>query len=798
MKRIDSFWVIMSVSVGSLLFTGCNGIGNSGNNSFTLSAVETPMSNDSIESFVDNLYRKMSMDERLAQLQCMYLLTFFNENNELDTTKCKELIPYGIGHIPQFAGNSTESPEVLRDKVEALQQWLVKNTPNGIPAIFHEEVLTGLCAKGATIYPQQIGQACSFNTELAEVKTRQTAAIARKIGATLALSPMVDVVRNPYFNRLEESYGEDAYLSAALGTAFVKGLQYGGLDNSVAVCSKHFLGYGGGSDTYEKELYEEILLPHETMIRTQGSKVVMMGYHKVSDKYATVNDWLMQDILREYLKFDGVIVTDYGAMNETNIHKDPMQRAIMAINAGIDVEFPTKGNFENLPEAIKKGLVSETVFESSVKRVLRLKVALGLFDKNKAFCDKNDIIYDMPQERKTAYDIATQSVVLLKNEGILPINGAKKIALVGPNANTLWAMLGDYTYPSMNMFWRDIYPDENDTRIVTLLDGLKNKAPEGCEIEYSCGCDWTEVAPGGEFEGGDERARWLDRNRRIKRNDNIDKSEALKLASGSDLIIAAVGENSLLCGENRDRGSLRLPGEQEQFVRELLGTGKPLVLIMFGGRAQVIGDLADKCAAIIQAWYPGEEGGNALADIIYGNVNPSGKLCVGYPKVEINENICYNNDVKMDTRLQWPFGYGLSYTTYEYSDLKVDKTVSTSDKSIEISFNISNTGKMAGEEIVQLYLSPADKSIPIKPIKLVGFGRVTLKCGESKRVKFRMSPQQLGYYENGKWNIQPGNYLIKLGASSTDIKEEAILELKGEKVVLALRNVYFSEITKVE
>ncbi len=760
---------------------------------FTKSVTGHPLTNDSIEKKIDDLYSRMTPEERLAQLQCRYMSEFFDENKNLDTMKCRELIPNGIGHIPQYAGNSTESPDELRDMVKALQEWIICNTPSGIPAMFHEEVLSGFCAYGSTIYPQQIGQACSFNTELAARKTRETAKVMRKLGGTLSLSPMVDVVRNPFFNRLEESYGEDAYLSAALGAAFVEGLQEGGLDKGVLTCSKHFLGYGGGGDAPEKELYEEILLPHEAMIRTGGSKVVMMGYHQVNDTFCTVNHHLMQGILRDYLGFDGMIVSDYGAMNEERIDGSPLNRAVEAINAGMDVEFPMIGNYSLLPEAIEKGLVSEETFERAVKRVLRMKAATGLLDENPVLVGEGHIAYDTPEERQTAYDIAAQSIVLLKNDGILPVSSPKKIALVGPNANSMWAMLGDYTYPTMQLFWRGIDTGNPDNQTPTLKECMESKLPEGCEIGYTAGCDWTEPQAKTSAGAGDERARWLDNTRRIERDEPFDERKALDLAANSDVVIAAVGENIFLCGENRDRGSVRLPGKQEEFVRKLVDTGKPVVLVMFGGRALVIGDLADKCAAVVHAWYPGEEGGNAVADILYGNVNPSGKLSVSYPKEEINGTVCYNTSLTPDSRMQWPFGYGLSYTSYDYSDMKVDSSAATDSELFNISVDVTNSGDTAGEEVVQIYVSPTDPAQQLKPVKLAGFSRVALNPGETKTVKFIMSPQQLGHWEDRQWHILPGDYVIKAGASSADIRAEQTLTLTGDAVKMPLRTVYFSE-----
>ena len=266
--------------------------------------------NVDMEQQIDELYGRMTQEERIAQLRSMYMDDLFNEQGQLDTTKCRELIPFGIGHFSQYASQKPTDPNVLRDRVVAVQDWLMNHTPSGIPALFHEEVLSGVNTSGATIYPQQIGQACSFNPELAELKTRQTGIAMRKMGGVLSLSPMVDVCRVPSFNRLEESYGEDAYLSAVMGTAFVKGLQQGDLRKGVGACSKHYLGYGGGGDADEKELMEEILLPHEAMIRVAGSKALMPGYHAVHGTNCVANSEILQDILRGYVGFDGMVVSD--------------------------------------------------------------------------------------------------------------------------------------------------------------------------------------------------------------------------------------------------------------------------------------------------------------------------------------------------------------------------------------------------------------------------------------------------------------------------------------------------------
>ena len=785
----------MSVTI---LLTGCN------------TAVD-------IEQQVDELYGKMSQEERIAQLKSMYMDDLFSDEGQLDTAKCRELIPYGIGHFSQFCMQQPRDPNVLRDRAAAIQDWLIHNTPNGIPALLHEEVLSGVNTKGSTIYPQQIGQACSFNTELAELKTLQTSTALRKMGGILALSPMVDVCRNPSFNRLEESYGEDGYLSAAMGVAFVKGLQQGNLKKGVGACSKHYLGYGGGGDADEKELMEEILLPHEAMIRQAGSKCVMPGYHAVHGTKCVANGEILNEILRGYLGFDGMVVSDYTAIDQLPDLETPVQKAAAAINGGNDVDFPFGANYQHLQQAIDEGLVKPETFERAVKNVLRHKFRAGLFDSDAYLYSKEDIQLDTPAERQTAYDIAAQSVVLLENNGILPLFGGygnteapetKTVLLTGPNANSIWAMCGDYTYPAMSYFWKKMEDTPSEPHIVKLLEGMTASKPEGVNLMYSRGCDWTEDIETKFSELGDERAWEYDiLHRKVDAGEKADKAEALAMAKDADVIIAAMGENVMLCGENRDRQGLRLPGRQEQYVEELIQTGKPVVLVVFGGRAQVISGLAERCAAVIQAWYPGEEGGRAVADILYGKISPSAKLSVSYPSTELNEPLCYNslplapsltsNLQPQASKVQWPFGYGLSYATFDYQNLQASSEAQTSADFVELTFQVKNTGSMAADEIAQVYLSPKDNTLQIRPLQLQGFARITLEPGQTKTDTTRLFTDQFGFYSHKggvrQWNIEPGTYIVKVGASSADIRLQQEVILRGAPATKPLRDHYFSE-----
>ena len=759
-----------------------------------------------LEQQVDELYQRMPQEERIAQLRSMYMDDLFNEQGQLDTAKCRELIPYGIGHFSQYASQKPMDPNVLRDRVAAVQDWLMHNTPNGIPALFHEEVLTGINTRGATIYPQQIGQACSFNTELAELKTRQTGTQMRRMGGVLSLSPMVDVCRTPSFNRLEESYGEDAYLSAAMGVAFVRGLQQGDLKKGVGACSKHYLGYGGGGDAEEQELMQEILMPHEAMIRLAGSKVVMPGYHTMIDRdtvksNCAANSLILQDILRDYLGFDGMVVSDYTAIDQLP-QSTKIEKAAAAINAGCDVDFPRGSNYESLQEALDKGLVKPEAFERAVKSVLRHKFRAGLFDKEPYLYSKENIVLDTPEERQIAYDIATQSIVLLENkDNVLPLaprSSNTKILLTGPNANSMWAMCGDYSFPAMTYFWKKVENDLDHPHVITLLEGMKDylNGKDSVNLLYSRGCDWTEEIETKFTVSGDERAwEYEILHRKVDSGEKADPQEALQMAREADVIVAAMGENVMLCGENRDRQGLRLPGKQEQYVEQLLATGKPVILVLFGGRAQVISGIAERCAAVIQAWYPGEEGGHAVADILFGKVSPSAKLSVSYPNTEVYEPLCYNYQPS-PTNIQWPFGYGLSYTTFGYQNLQVKDNAKTTDDYVELTFQVKNTGKVAGDEIVQIYLSPLTAQ-HLPHLSLQGFARVSLQPGQTKTVTTRLYIEQFGYYSHQgnvrQWNIEPGTYYVRVGASSTDIRLEQEVELMGKPYSKPLRDHYFSE-----
>ena len=750
----------------------------------------SPNPDKQYEALVNSVYDRLSVEDRAAQLFGIYPSELMVDG-VFSLEKCKEVIPYGAGHICQLSSSQSLNADELRQLIADIQDYMVNHTPAGIPAVIHDECITGVTAKGATAYPQQMAVACTWDPELLSVKMRQTARSMRDLGEQFALSPMVDIIRSAHWSRVEESYGEDGYLTATMGTAFVKGLQAGGFREGVTATTKHFLGYGGGSSLSEKEIYEEVLFPHEAIIRQAGSRSIMTCYDKFRTQYAVCSDTLLNVILRDYLGYDGIVVSDYGAVQQGSRDRSPeflKQCAVDAINTGNDLEFNSNTSYRYLPELLAEGRVSEAAFERAVKRALTVKARCGLLDPDPVYFKDGPLEMDPAESRQTAYDLAAESVVLLKNDGVLPLESGKTIALVGPNADSVWSMLGDYTYPSMQLFFfnKDVNPD--DLRIPTLLESFQEEYYG--MVEYSRGVDWSTLADLGLSAGGDQRVRAL-KVRKIETIDYTDWDTALKVAARNDVIVAAMGENVYLCGENRRRAGIRLPGDQEAFVKALVATGKPVVLVMFSGRPQMIADIADGCAAILQAFYPGEEGGHAVRDIIMGKVNPSGKLCMTMPASDTADPYCYNTGADAGREL-YPFGFGLSYTTFAYSDIHVQPEARTKNGLIQVSCQVTNTGSMKGDEVVQLYVSPRSGQ-PLKPIQLKGFQRVSLAPGERREVTFTVGADQLAWHSDAGWTVSPGEYTFRVGSSCRDLPLEGVCTLKGKSVVKDLRDVYFAQ-----
>lgn len=749
-------------------------------------------------STVGEYIETLSIESKVAQLQGIWIRELLNEQGDFSVEKCRERIPFGIGHVSQFACSVDFGPEKLRQTVKGLQDYLLHETESGIPAIIHDESITGMAARGATTLPQVIGMACSWNPEQVKKNTAATARLMRKLGMTQALSPVLDVCNNAHWGRIEESYGEEEYLTAAMGLAFVEGLQGDDLKTGVAATTKHFAGYGGINDDLHA-FYEETLLPHEVAIRLGKAESTMPGYHPFHGLPCSASPKLLTEILREEWGFNGVVVSDYYAVKQAHsaygIGDSYTGSGIACLEAGIDVELPTGECFPGLVEKIQSGDVDVELINTALTRLLTQKEKLGLLDRGAIYHD-GPFDFDPPENRELAYTSACQSIVLLKNEGILPLAPAtRSIAIVGPNADAIQSLTGDYTYQSMSGYWWRIPPDPETPKLVTLLQGLKNRAGDRMEIQYERGCDWIEqeyTTPMIEdIFVGDERIRDIVVTP-FTELPTPNPERAIELANQSDVVIAAMGENLYLCGEGRDRDDARLPGEQEAFVKKLCATGKPVILVVFGGRPPMLTELEPHCAAIVQAWYPGEEGGHAVADLLLGQVNPSAKLTVTLPRDNTQCPIQYCKGYDPENPPLYPFGHGLSYTTFAYTNAQIPSAVQTTDEWIDLAFDLTNTGTIDGTEIAQIYLHATGLSMPRPDLKLKGFKRIALRAGETKTIRARLAIDQLAFYNADlKQVIEPGTYEIRIGASSIDTPLVGNVQLTGPTQPRSQREHFF-------
>jgi len=675
---------------------------------------------------------------------------------------------------------------------------LTENTRLGIPALVHEECLNGFMAKTATIFPQIIGMASTWEPELVNKMTRVAKTQMMAVGVRQGLSPVLDVVRDPRWGRLEETFGEDPYLIAKMGIAYVKGLQGDDLQNGVVATLKHFVGYGlpeGGlnwapAHIPPRLLREVYLYPFKEAIKEGGALSVMNAYHEIDGIPCGASTELLTNILRKEWGFEGIVVSDYYAVeNLQSYHRiapDKANAARLALTAGIDIELPRHDCYaQPLKEQVEKGAVSNTLLDRAVSRILRLKFKLGLFDNPYVKSKEAAEVFDLPEHRKLALEAARKSIVLLKNkDNILPLNkNIKTIAIIGPNADVQRNLLGDYTYPAhieitimaaeatgAQLPAPDERADHVTVPVVTILEGIKARASKGTKIMYAAGCEYNSMSRDG-------------------------FPEAVKAAKAADAAIVVVGGKSGLtpdctCGEMRDSVEIRLPGVQDELVRAIHETGTPVILILVDGRPLVLGWIVEKIPAIIEAWLPGEEGGNAVADVLFGDYNPGGKLPISFPanvgqipvyyghKPSAGRSQFWGDYVDASTSPAFEFGYGLSYTTFNFTNLRIEpKRVALTGKT-SVKVDIKNTGSKAGEEVVQLYINDVFAKIT-RPVKeLRGFKRIALEPSETKKVEFELPTEALGFYDKDmKFTIEPGIFKVMIGRSSKDIVLEGKFEV---------------------
>lgn len=778
---------ITHIAITTLLFYGG-----------TLMAQEYPYKDSRlpVEERVQDLLSRMTMEEKIGQLSMKSLKALELDNNNRVTDSSL---------VNLFAGESIgclESPFVEHDKVaiysEAADHYFRTKTRLGIPAIQIAECLHGQMALGTTIFPQAIGLGCTWNPALIKQMASVIAEEASLSGVDQALSPLFDLARDPRYGRVEECYGEDPYLVKEMGVAYVTGMQGEPevtrshiLAGKLACTAKHFVAYSvpeaginlAPSLVGERTLRELHFYPFEAVVRDANVYSVMPGYHEVDGVPVHASRWLLTDVLRKEWGFNGYIFSDYGAIGMLdNFHKtahNKAESAYQAITAGVDLEAPGRYAYGELEGLVRNEKLPQAVVDTAVSNILRVKFKMGLFDrpyrKPEALAKK----VHKKESISLAQQIAEESIVLLKNsDNLLPLDKKKikSVAVIGPNADKV--QFGDYSITKNNDYG------------TTILEGIRSYVGNDLKVNYAEGCGITNLSKAG-FE------------------------EAVRLVGESDVVVLVLGGTSVIysgigwgdpnskevntCGEGYDRNELNFPGVQPELLDRITSLGKPVVLVMLNGRPYAIENEIAKVGAVLEAWYPGEKGGDAVARILFGEVNPSGRLSVSFPKttghIPVYANYkpsgrgYYNRRgtpekpgrdyVFSSTDPLFCFGYGLSYTTFDYSDIHVNNYLNTGGDVVEVYCRIRNTGNRAGAEVVQLYVRDLVSSVttPVKALK--AFDKVFLQPGEEKQIKFQVNKNDLRLWNVSKqWVLEPGEFEVYLGTSSEDIKLKSRFTVK--------------------
>ncbi|UGU17470.1 glycoside hydrolase family 3 C-terminal domain-containing protein [Sinomicrobium kalidii] len=681
-------------------------------------------------------------------------------------------------------------PQQAAEATNALQKYSVENTRLGIPLLLSEECPHGHMAIGTTVFPTSIGQSSTWNPELIEKMAGVIAKEARLQGGHIGYGPVLDLAREPRWSRVEETYGEDPVLNSKMGEAMVKGFQGHDLKSghNVASTLKHFAAYGipeGGHNGNAvhlgpRELRQSYLPPFKAAVKA-GALSVMTAYSSIDGIPSTANHWLLNDLLRDEWNFEGFVVSDLGSieglMGDHHIAASPQQAASSAINAGVDADLGGKGFGNSLLEAVKSGQVSESTLNTAVSRVLRLKFEMGLFENPYVNPAKTKREVRNKTHIALARQVARESVTLLKNqEQLLPLSkGLKNIAVIGPNADNTYNQLGDYTAP------------QADDNIVTVLEGIRNKVSNGAKVTYVKGCavrDTTQTDIRGAVRAAEQAEVAVvvlgGSSARDFKTKYIETGAATVDPDAKPKVVS-----DMESGEGYDRSTLDLLGKQMELLRAVVNTGTPTVLVLIKGRPLLLNWPSENVPAILDAWYPGQEGGNAIADVLFGDYNPAGRLPVSVPKSVGQLPVYYNtlfpeehNYVEEDAKPLYSFGHGLSYTRFEYDKLRIKVEESDNDLTVRVRFNIKNTGTFDGDEVVQLYLRDEVSSVVTPKKQLKAFERIYLKAGEEKELEFYLNPEDLALWNSrGEWVAEAGKFILMIGASSEDIRLNTNFEI---------------------
>ncbi|WP_246281547.1 glycoside hydrolase family 3 N-terminal domain-containing protein [Fodinicola acaciae] len=713
-----------------------------------------------VDERVTALMAEMSLEDKVGQLGSAWLgQRAAGEVSPMQDALPDSLPEHGLGHLTRPFGTAPIGHQDGIERLAELQRKVIAANRFGIPAIAHEECLTGFATLGATVYPASIAWAATFDPELVGRMAAAIGADLRAVGVHQGLSPLLDVVRDYRWGRVEETLGEDPYLVATLGTAYVRGLQSAG----VVATLKHFAGYPASRagrnhapvSVGPREFSEVLLWPFEMAVRDGGARSVMNSYSDVDGLPAAANEQLLTGILRDDWGFDGVVVSDYFAVTflqtTHRVAASRAEAAALAIDAGIDVELPSTHCYGELVALVRSGQLPEKLVDRAARRVLTQKVELGLLDPGWTPA-AGVATLDSPANRTIAAEMAEKSVILLANTGVLPLE-ASSIALVGPCGDDPLAFMGCYSFPNHVL---PHYPGvASEVAAPSLLASLRNEIPSSV-VSFHEGCPIRDPDRGG-------------------------ISTAVEAARAADVCVAAVGDRAGLfglgtSGEGCDAADLSLPGVQSELLEALLATGTPVVIVVVSGRPYALGDYADRAAAIVQAFMPGEEGGPAIAGVLSGRVNPSGRLPVQVPRITGGQPGTYLHPPlggdsagisNLDPSPLFPFGHGISYTTYAYSGLRLEPAEIPVDGTFAVSVTVTNTGSRNGAETVQLYLRDLYAQVTRPVRQLTGFCRVRLDPGEQAEVTFSVHADRTSFVGRDLRRIvEPGEVEVLVGSSS--------------------------------
>jgi beta-glucosidase len=745
-----------------------------------------------VEERVDDLLSRMTLEEKVAQMLCVWRqkpAVLVDAQGRFDESKARAHFAdgHGLGQVgrPSDAGDGLNARE-MAVLTNAIQRFFVESSRLGVPVIFHEECLHGHAAKEGTSFPQPIGLGATFDPGLVERLYAMTAAEARARGAHQALTPVVDVAREPRWGRVEETFGEDPYLVARMGVAAVRGFQGDATftdKRHVVATLKHFAAHGqpeSGTNCAPvnvsmRVLRETFLSTFQAAVREGGALSVMPSYNEIDGVPSHANRWLLEDVLRREWGFRGTVVSDYFAIRELNerpeslghhLAHDAKEAAAVAVRAGVDIELPDPDCYPHLLDLVREGAIPETVIDDRVRPLLRVKVQLGLFEDPYVDPAEAERLVREPSHRELALEAARKTITLLKNaDAVLPIDAGavRTIAVIGPNADRV--MLGGYSGSPLHSS--------------TVLQAVRDRVPADVEVIYHRGCG---ITIGGSWVEDQVTPSDPDEDRR-----NI--LEAAALAARADVVLLAIGDNEQTSREAwalnhlGDRASLDLVGLQDELVDAIAATGTPVVALLFSGRPASVRNLVDKAAAILELWYLGQESGRAVADVVFGDVNPGGKLPITMPRSVGHLPAYYN--FKPSARRGYlfdsvdplfAFGYGLSYTTFTFQNLQLDRTQIDVGESARVSVDVTNAGSRAGDEVVQLYIRDLVSSVtrPVKELK--GFERVSLASGETRTVRFDITPNHLAFHDiDMVFRAEPGAFRLMIGSSSRDEDLQAVI-----------------------